>query len=300
MLWSFDIFSGPSHKRNANGSASNSIRSRCLLVLNPLEVAAARTASTQKTSACASTLRVHVFKRASCLCSPLCAMPAPDLATSVMASALERLVPVIGCSKLASSDGKDAEGAECGTAGGTPQQDGAIIYLVGVGGPLGEVRVKPGGIERIFEEVCRVAARGLGWLQADICLLWESQPLSFSLFAQLVTSSSMSSCVITAVVKPGSKPVAKAFRAWTTLRAATPSSMPASRRRREGDPGRALTNILRWDYDEGFVELSALAKRYRRLGEHSLEALKATVRESHHRGGPASWWRLGRGPSGWL
>ena len=174
MLWSFDIFSGPSHKRNANGSASNSIRSRCLLVLNPLEVAAARTASTQKTSACASTLRVHVFKRASCLCSPLCAMPAPDLATSVMASALERLEPVIGCSKLASSDGKDAEGAECGTAGGTPQQDGAIIYLVGVGGPLGEVRVKPGGIERIFEEVCRVAARGLGSLQADICMLWES------------------------------------------------------------------------------------------------------------------------------
>ena len=49
-------------------------------------------------------------------------MPAPDLATSVMASALERLVPVIGCSNLASSDGKDAEGAECGTAGGTPQQ----------------------------------------------------------------------------------------------------------------------------------------------------------------------------------
>ena len=135
-----------------------------------------------------------------------------------MASTLESPVPGTGCSKSASSDGKDVEEAECGTALGTPQQGGIIIHLVGIGGPFEKVHVKLGGIEPAFKEVCRVAARGLGSLQAHIDMLWGTQSLSLDLFEQLVTSGGSSSFNITVLRE---KPGAKAFRAVAELVAAS-------------------------------------------------------------------------------
>ena len=65
-----------------------------------------------------------------------------------------------------------------------------------------------------------------------------------------------------------------------------PPGVPVAKRRPRNDsPGRAITNILRWKYGEGFVDLMELFTDRRRLGQWSFRQLHDSVCVSRHRGG---------------
>ena len=57
------------------------------------------------------------------------------------------------------------------------------------------------------------------------------------------------------------------------------------KRHREPSPGRILTNLLRWKYEPGFIELNQLWINHKRLSNWTLDQLEDCVLHSRHRGG---------------